>query len=239
MARLGRRPRSQPERAQQPLATHPNHTHPRPRPGLRHAPTTTKPRRRRGKIVSRRARTGVRSTLDQSRSLHHPTSKPASSCAPRLGRHSGRVREQQLPAPAAPADDCEAVAALEPLGVSRRTSSCAAVASRPEDRRGRARGSADKRGGVRLRRNVVELAEPARRRVGPQLGRAPFSLNPVSLSVERPILEPGPGQPLRGSAPRRLSGEPKDSDCQPRSGERGIPVFRGLAELVLEAGEGL
>jgi hypothetical protein len=89
---------------------------------------------------------------------------------------------------------------------------------------------------VRLRRNI---AEPARPRVGPQLGRAPCSLNPVSVSVERPILSPDPDSLSGAPPPRRLSGEPKDSDCQPRSGERGIPVFRGLAELVLEAGEGL
>jgi hypothetical protein len=119
----------------------------------------------------------------------------------RLGRHSGRVCEQQLSAPSLPADDCEAVAALEPRGVElegaeercRAQPSCRGqgiVGVELEAVGG------DEGGGVRLRRNIVELAEPARPRVGPQLGRAPFSLNPVSLSVERPFLSPD--RPLRG-----------------------------------------
>ena len=47
------------------------------------------------------------------------------------------------------------------------------------------------------------------------------SLNLVSLSVERPILSPDPDSLSAASPLRRLAGEPKDSSCQRRSGERG------------------
>jgi hypothetical protein len=66
----------------------------------------------------------------------------------------------------------------------------------------------DEGGGVRLRRNIVRARRARSPRVGPQLGRAPFSLNPVSLSVERPILSPDPdslaGAPPLGGCPANL-----------------------------------
>jgi len=66
----------------------------------------------------------------------------------------------------------------------------------------------------------------------PRARSSSTTLRRSSRSPWRSSCRPGPGQPLRGFAPPRLSGEPKDSGCQHGPGsepplhsrKRGLPV---------------